>query len=71
MDKLQHEAKTQDMELYFIRHPSGQSQNNAHWNDPNYKESPFVAQTPYLYSPSLRAIMNLEVRDESHFKSLH
>jgi len=26
------------MELYFIRH--GQSQNNAYWNDPNYKESP-------------------------------
>ena len=26
------------MELYFIRH--GQSQNNAYWNDLNYKESP-------------------------------
>ena len=26
------------MELYFIRH--GQSQNNAHWNDPTYTESP-------------------------------
>ena len=26
------------MELYFIRH--GQSQNNAHWQDPNYIESP-------------------------------
>lgn len=26
------------MELYFIRH--GQSQNNAHWNEPDYKESP-------------------------------
>ena len=24
-----------------------------------------------LNSPSLRAMMNLEVRDESHFKSLH
>lgn len=26
------------MQLYFIRH--GQSINNAHWNDPDYKESP-------------------------------
>jgi 2,3-bisphosphoglycerate-dependent phosphoglycerate mutase len=26
------------MELYFIRH--GQSQNNAHWNNPNYQENP-------------------------------
>jgi len=26
------------MQLYFIRH--GQSMNNAHWNDPHYKESP-------------------------------
>ena|SRR3989304_4076873 len=58
------------MELYFIRQPSGQSQNNAHCNDPNYKENPFVGQTPYLNSPSLRAMMNLEVRDESHAKSL-
>ena len=31
------------MELYFIRH--GESQNNAHWNDPNYKESPDPALT--------------------------
>jgi len=31
------------MELYFIRH--GQSQNNAYWNDPNYKESPDPALT--------------------------
>jgi len=31
------------MELYFIRH--GQSQNNAHWNDPDYKESPDPALT--------------------------
>jgi 2,3-bisphosphoglycerate-dependent phosphoglycerate mutase len=31
------------MELYFIRH--GQSQNNAHGNDPNYKESPDPALT--------------------------
>lgn len=26
------------MQLYFIRH--GQSQNNAHWQDPHYQESP-------------------------------
>jgi 2,3-bisphosphoglycerate-dependent phosphoglycerate mutase len=31
------------MELYFIRH--GQSQNNARWGDPNYKESPDPALT--------------------------
>ncbi|HET9587889.1 MAG TPA: histidine phosphatase family protein [Anaerolineales bacterium] len=31
------------MELYFIRH--GQSQNNAHWGDPNYQESPDPALT--------------------------
>lgn len=31
------------MELYFIRH--GQSQNNAHWNDPIYRESPDPALT--------------------------
>lgn len=31
------------MELYFIRH--GQSQNNAHWTNPEYKESPDPALT--------------------------
>lgn len=31
------------MQLYFIRH--GQSTNNAHWNDPNYKEDPDPALT--------------------------
>lgn len=31
------------MELYFIRH--GQSQNNAHWSNPEYKESPDPALT--------------------------
>ncbi len=31
------------MELYFIRH--GQSQNNANWTDPDYKESPDPALT--------------------------
>lgn len=31
------------MELYFIRH--GQSQNNAHWHDPSYQESPDPALT--------------------------
>jgi 2,3-bisphosphoglycerate-dependent phosphoglycerate mutase len=31
------------MELYFIRH--GQSQNNANWEDPEYKESPDPALT--------------------------
>ena len=31
------------MELYFIRH--GQSQNNAHWGDPTYKENPDPALT--------------------------
>ena len=31
------------MELYFIRH--GQSQNNASWGDPDYKESPDPALT--------------------------
>ena len=31
------------MELYFIRH--GQSQNNANWEDPAYKESPDPALT--------------------------
>ena len=31
------------MELYFIRH--GQSQNNAGWGDPNYRESPDPALT--------------------------
>ena len=31
------------MELYFIRH--GQSYNNAHWHNPEYKESPDPALT--------------------------
>lgn len=31
------------MQLYFIRH--GQSQNNANWNNPDYKESPDPALT--------------------------
>lgn len=31
------------MQLYFIRH--GQSMNNAHWQDPNYQESPDPALT--------------------------
>jgi 2,3-bisphosphoglycerate-dependent phosphoglycerate mutase len=31
------------MQLYFIRH--GQSMNNAHWQDPNYKESSDPALT--------------------------
>ena len=31
------------MQLYFIRH--GQSMNNAHWQDPNYTESPDPALT--------------------------
>jgi 2,3-bisphosphoglycerate-dependent phosphoglycerate mutase len=31
------------MELYFIRH--GQSMNNAHWNNPDYTESPDPALT--------------------------
>ncbi|HEX9331893.1 MAG TPA: histidine phosphatase family protein [Anaerolineales bacterium] len=31
------------MEFYFIRH--GQSQNNANWNNPDYKESPDPALT--------------------------
>lgn len=31
------------MEFYFIRH--GQSQNNANWNNPEYKESPDPALT--------------------------
>ena len=31
------------MQLYFIRH--GQSMNNAHWQDPTYKESPDPALT--------------------------
>lgn len=31
------------MELYFIRH--GQSQNNANWGDPTYKENPDPALT--------------------------
>lgn len=31
------------MELYFIRH--GQSQNNAHWSNPEYTESPDPALT--------------------------
>jgi len=31
------------MELYFIRH--GQSQNNANWNNPDYKENPDPALT--------------------------
>jgi 2,3-bisphosphoglycerate-dependent phosphoglycerate mutase len=31
------------MQFYFIRH--GQSMNNAHWQEPNYKESPDPALT--------------------------
>ena len=31
------------MQLYFIRH--GQSMNNAHWQEPTYKESPDPALT--------------------------
>ena len=31
------------MELYFIRH--GQSQNNAHWDNPDYQENPDPALT--------------------------
>jgi len=31
------------MQLYFIRH--GQSMNNAHWQNPSYKESPDPALT--------------------------
>src|SRR5262245_53640866 len=38
MSKLQSEANTYNMQLYFIRH--GQSINNAHWNEPDYQESP-------------------------------
>lgn len=32
------------MQLYFIRH--GQSQNNAHWQEPDYQESPDPELTP-------------------------
>lgn len=31
-------AESEPMQLYFIRH--GQSQNNAHWREPGYQESP-------------------------------
>lgn len=39
----QYHIQGKEMELYFIRH--GQSQNNANWGKPDYKESPDPALT--------------------------
>lgn len=55
------------MELYFIRH--GQSQNNANWDDPKYKESPDPALTAIGHEQAriLAEFLkkNQEIKDEN------
>ena len=59
------------MELYFIRH--GQSQNNAHWNDTNYIESPDPELTKIGIEQAQRTAEYLEksqqIRDHQGWNS--
>src|SRR5216117_1732958 len=51
MDKPKDEEYAHSMQLYFIRH--GQSQNNANWNNPAFKESSDPALTDIGFEQAL------------------